>query len=120
VTFGEVLDPQLSSYFPNLTGFIRGSSYIHNITPAALKEAETPTIWNPYAQDLMADTNMTKVLDDLGTWNWTASDKVSMSVVEKLAEVRSDGQGKRNGKGEDGQRDPSDSVMVHVRIVVYS
>ena len=65
----------------------------------------------------MAGANMTKVIDDLGTWNWTASDKISMSIVEKLAEGRSDSQGSQKG---DGQRNPSDFVMVHVRIAIFS
>lgn len=31
----------------------------------------------------MGGTNATEIVDRIGTWNWTASDKVALSVVEK-------------------------------------
>jgi hypothetical protein len=36
------------------------------------------------AQNYMAGTNDTEVTERIGTWNWTVSDKVALSVVEKL------------------------------------
>lgn len=32
----------------------------------------------------MAETNVTEIADRIGWWNWSASDKVQLSVVEKL------------------------------------
>lgn len=32
----------------------------------------------------MTGANVTEIVEQLGTWNWTASDKVALSVVEKM------------------------------------
>jgi transmembrane E3 ubiquitin-protein ligase len=40
--------------------------------------------WNAIAQTYMAGANGTEIVERIGTWNWTASDKVALSVVEKL------------------------------------
>jgi hypothetical protein len=76
---GSLLDPNRASYYSNVTGFIHGTSTFHNITSSALTENLTAP-WNPITQILMADTNVTKVVEQLGTWNWTASNKVALSV----------------------------------------
>ncbi|KAG5643798.1 hypothetical protein DXG03_009621 [Asterophora parasitica] len=80
---GNVLDPNQASYYSNLTGFIHGSSNFHNITPTALAD-NTSTPWNSAAQKYMVGFNETAIEERLGTWNWTASDKLAISIVEKL------------------------------------
>ncbi|KAF5383788.1 hypothetical protein D9615_003714 [Tricholomella constricta] len=80
---GRVLDPHEASYYSNVTGFIHGSSNFHNITPSALAD-NTSSAWNSAAQIYMTGINETEIVDRLGTWNWTASDRLALSVVEKL------------------------------------
>ncbi|KAF9461528.1 hypothetical protein BDZ94DRAFT_1196082 [Collybia nuda] len=76
---GNLLDPNQASYYSNVTGFIHGTSNFHNITPVAHSENQTVP-----AQMYMADVNTTAIPERLGTWNWTASNKVALSVVEKM------------------------------------
>lgn len=40
--------------------------------------------WNAIAQTYMAGVNGTEIVERIGVWNWTASEKVALSVVEKL------------------------------------
>ncbi|KAI0039213.1 hypothetical protein FA95DRAFT_1567290 [Auriscalpium vulgare] len=82
-----VLDPSHNSYFVNVTGFIRGSATLYNISAAALNStahAELP--WEADAVSLMQGVNATDSIERLGSWNWTAVEKVSMSVMEKPVE----------------------------------
>ncbi|GLB43394.1 putative ring finger [Lyophyllum shimeji] len=80
---GKVLDPHQASYYSNVTGFIHGSSHFYNITPSTLVDNATAP-WNSHARAYMAAANETEIVERIGTWNWTASDKVQLSVVEKL------------------------------------
>jgi len=80
---GGKLDPARASYYSNITGFIHGDAKYHNITPSYLSNSSTPAIWEPMAESYMAGTNMTDLVNRVGTWNWTASNKVALSVVEK-------------------------------------
>ncbi|KAG6850568.1 hypothetical protein H0H93_011767 [Arthromyces matolae] len=80
---GSILNPQDASYYSNVTGFIHGAAHYHNITPSALSNnASAP--WNSHAQAYMAGANETAILEVFGGWNWTATDKMALSVVEKL------------------------------------
>lgn len=79
---GSLLDPDRQSYYSNVTGFIHGDVHFYNITPVSLSNNETLE-WRPLAQDFMADSNMTDIAERMGVWNWTASNKVALSVVEK-------------------------------------
>lgn len=83
MTFGLHLDPSKASYYSNITGFIRGDVKFHNITPSFLSNSSTNPIWRPFAENLMNGTNATEVIERSSTWNWTGSDKVALSVVEK-------------------------------------
>ncbi|THH13747.1 hypothetical protein EW146_g6501 [Bondarzewia mesenterica] len=110
VTPGKALDSDTASYFPNITGFIRGSSVMHNITPPAL-QVTPPLSWESYARDLMVGANMTEISERLGAWNWSAFEKVTMSVAEKLPEFE--------GTTKDGMandQDSSEVAMIHGRI----
>ncbi|KAG5654198.1 hypothetical protein H0H81_006231 [Sphagnurus paluster] len=80
---GSVLDPYKASYYSNITGFIHGSSNFHNITSTALLDNITVP-WSSATQTYMTGINETEIGDRLGAWNWTASEKVALSVVEKL------------------------------------
>ncbi|KAK0434656.1 hypothetical protein EV421DRAFT_1839657 [Armillaria borealis] len=75
------LDPLYSSYYSNVTGFIRGSAAFFNITPSFLSTASYS--WKDAAESFMAKANETEVVERAGTWNWTASAKVALSVSEK-------------------------------------
>jgi hypothetical protein len=83
ITFGSQLDPNKDSYYSNITGFIRGDIKFHNITPAFLSNPSIDPPWKAYAETLMNGTNTTAVTERSSTWNWTGSDKVALSVVEK-------------------------------------
>ncbi|KAF7356630.1 RING-type domain-containing protein [Mycena venus] len=78
---GGLLDPVTSSYFSNTTGTFHGDTKFYNITPPFLNN--TAHEWSPLAEKYMADANMTLILEKIGTWNWSASDKVALSLVEK-------------------------------------
>ncbi|KAH0582574.1 hypothetical protein H2248_010506 [Termitomyces sp. 'cryptogamus'] len=80
---GSILDPQVASYYSNVTGFIHAAAHYHNITPTALLEnAIAP--WNSHAQTYMYGVNETVIVEASRGWNWTATDKITLSVVEKF------------------------------------
>lgn len=39
--------------------------------------------WSTLAEKYMVDANMSLILEKTGSWNWSASDKVALSLVEK-------------------------------------
>ena len=80
MTFGARVDPNEASYYTNITGFIRGDVAFHNITPPSLSISNS---WEAYAKSIMNGANMTEVTERANSWNWTGSDKVALSVVEK-------------------------------------
>ncbi|KAF7370635.1 RING-type domain-containing protein [Mycena sanguinolenta] len=86
---GGAVDPATSSYYANTTGTFHGDATFHNITPPALHlDNTTHESWSSLAETYMAEgdtdnNNMTVVLDKLGTWDWAASNKVALSLVEK-------------------------------------
>ncbi|KAI6042062.1 hypothetical protein EDC04DRAFT_1079252 [Pisolithus marmoratus] len=81
MTFGSRLDPSSASYFPNITGFIRGETDFYNITLPSLNDTEAP--WTSYAQSYMENTNMTEIVNNFGTQDWKATQKMSWSVVDR-------------------------------------
>jgi hypothetical protein len=81
MSFGSHLNPQWASYFPNVTGFAHGEIDFFNITSPSLAAASFP--WKPHADAFMGDTNMTELVTHFGSWNWTGSDKVSWSIVDR-------------------------------------
>jgi hypothetical protein len=84
---------QDATYYSNITGYIHGQSKFQNITPPCL--FTTPSFpWKSSAQNLVADMNMTQLSDKLGTWNWTASSKVALSLLEQSREDPGDREGK--------------------------
>ncbi|KAI9509785.1 hypothetical protein F5148DRAFT_1275103 [Russula earlei] len=67
-----ILDPLAQSYYSNISGFIRGSASFRNLTSELVPLME----WN--------ETEMTQ---KLGRWNWSATNKVAMSLLSKPVEV---------------------------------
>ncbi|KAJ7765390.1 hypothetical protein DFH07DRAFT_1014818 [Mycena maculata] len=78
---GGPLDTYTSSYYSNTTGTFHGDAKFYNVTPPSLND--TAHEWSPLAEQYMADANMSVILDKLGSWNWSASDKIALSLVEK-------------------------------------
>ena len=97
------LDPSVASYYPNITGFIHGDAVFHNITPPHTSGLSLKPPWIDAAEKLMADLNMTKLVESIGTWNWSASRKLALSVVEKTPV---------------GQNFSQEIALVHVRLVI--
>ncbi|KAJ7581470.1 hypothetical protein C8J56DRAFT_960123 [Mycena floridula] len=83
---GFKLDPLKASYYSNITGFIHGAAHFHNISEAALPTLNHSLPWKSAAELYMNGsntTNMMEPLERIGSWNWTASEQVSLSVVER-------------------------------------
>lgn len=100
---GHTLDPLRESYYPNITGYVRGNARFYNITPMHL-EKDVSLPWRLLAERYMAGVNVTAMTEMSSTWNWTASNKMVMTLHEKepLAAQKNLG-------------DVKDLVAVHVR-----
>ncbi|KAI0272701.1 hypothetical protein BC834DRAFT_359950 [Gloeopeniophorella convolvens] len=72
VPYPGVLDPHKQSYFPNITGFIRGEASFRNLSSELVPSAQ----WNE-----------TQVTEKLGHWNWTSINRLTMSLLSKPIEV---------------------------------
>jgi hypothetical protein len=81
LSFGSHLNPQWASYFPNVTGFAHGEIDFFNITSPSLASTNFP--WKTHADTFMNDTNVTELVTHFGSWNWTGSDKVSWSIMDR-------------------------------------
>lgn len=81
MSFGSRLNPQWASYFSNVTGFAHGEIDFFNITPPSLGSATYS--WRTHAETFMGDTNMTDLTGHFGSWNWTGSDKISWSIMDR-------------------------------------
>ncbi|KAF9453591.1 hypothetical protein P691DRAFT_658228 [Macrolepiota fuliginosa MF-IS2] len=79
---GRTLDPLRESYYPNITGYVRGNAQFYNITPASLQRNDSLP-WRPLAEDYVAGANVTEMAEMVSTWNWTASNKMVMTLNEK-------------------------------------
>lgn len=106
VDLGPVLDPDMASYYTNLTGFWHGEIDFHNLT--SLSANDSTAEWSSTANDFILQTNMTQLPDLLGTWKWAATEKLSLSVGDKIVANQSLPQ---NVSG--------DISMIHVRIVSW-
>ncbi|KAF9531755.1 hypothetical protein CPB83DRAFT_84315 [Crepidotus variabilis] len=80
---GKELDPSRESYYPNVTGFIHGSSTLTNITLPSLKANQTIP-WGSLAEKLMHNVNTTYLSERLGSWDWSSSTRLSLSITESL------------------------------------
>ena len=78
---GQDLNPAESSYYLNITGFLHGKSQFYNLsTPEALNDTLP---WKSLAESYAEGLNITRAGEMWGEWNWNASTKASLSVVEK-------------------------------------
>ncbi|KAF8257996.1 hypothetical protein EI94DRAFT_1611659 [Lactarius quietus] len=66
------LDSLVQSYYPNITGFIRGDASFRNVSSELIPAIE----WNE-----------TEVELKLGHWNWSATNRMSMSLLSKPVQV---------------------------------
>lgn len=80
---GEEVDTAHHAYFPNITGFIHGSSQFYNLS-APLNESLS---WTPLAQTYVAGFNLTEASSMWGEWGWNTSSKAALSLVEKKPAV---------------------------------
>ena len=88
--FAPPLDPHKASYYPNITGFIHGDVVFHNITPSHTAGLPLKPPWSNATEKLMDGLNTTKLLESIGTWNWSGSRKLALSVVEKKSSLEHD------------------------------
>ena len=79
---GHTLDNSRESYYPNITGYIRGDARFYNITPVALEKNKSLS-WKPLAERYVSGANVTEMIELGSTWNWTASTKLVMTLHEK-------------------------------------
>jgi hypothetical protein len=99
---GHTLDSSRESYYPNITGYVRGNARFYNITPMALEKNDSLS-WRPLAERYVAGSNVTGMLEMASTWNWTASNKMVMTLHEKKPLA-----------WKDDPKDSQDLVVVHV------
>lgn len=75
------------TYDTNITGFVKGHSNFYNISPLA-NQTNTAPLWAPAAGALLSHVNTTfnatESLELFGSWSWQDTEKVTLSVVEKL------------------------------------
>lgn len=87
MTFEGQVDPQAASYYTNLTGFWRGDVNFHNLTKLEVNATTPPPPWHRLADELVASANLTNATEfasRVGSWNWTRSNKVQISLGDKL------------------------------------
>ncbi|KAH9928798.1 hypothetical protein B0H21DRAFT_814236 [Amylocystis lapponica] len=90
MNFGTQLAPEEASYYSNLTGFWHGHLGFHNLTDYSASELSSEP-WRHQADAFLAETNMSAVPELLGSWNWTASEKLSLSIGDKILDARNGG-----------------------------
>lgn len=87
-----LLDPLTQSYYSNITGFIRGGASFRNLS----SELHPAVEWNE-----------TEVAQKLGSWNWSATNKVAMNLLSSPVEVE-----------EKEREEFKDVAMLHVSLQV--
>lgn len=87
MTFGNQVDSQSAAYYTNLTGFWRGDVRFHNLTNLQSNESSPLPPWHTFSDDLVWRANLTNATEfasRVGSWNWTRSDKVQISLGDKF------------------------------------
>jgi hypothetical protein len=79
---GQTLDTSRESYYPNITGYVRGNAQFYNMTPTALEKNDSLS-WRQLAERYVAGVNVTDMVEMASTWNWTASNRMVMTLHEK-------------------------------------
>ncbi|KAH9855277.1 hypothetical protein C2E23DRAFT_815072 [Lenzites betulinus] len=94
MTFGSEIEPHRGSYYSNMTGFWHGEVQSHNLT--SLNVSEATSSWMHLSEQFMLPVNLTTVPDLLGPWNWTRSNKLSLSMGDKLITYEHGGSERHN------------------------
>ncbi|TDL23846.1 hypothetical protein BD410DRAFT_768564 [Rickenella mellea] len=93
MSFGVPLNPQFASYYDNITGFIHGSAEYHNLSlydESHHNSEHTKTKlppWVDLTQPYLTEFNISEATERMGLWNWTASNKLAFTVLEKKPRV---------------------------------
>ncbi|KAJ7066593.1 hypothetical protein C8F01DRAFT_1123824 [Mycena amicta] len=66
------------SYYSNSTGTYHGDASFYNLT-----SMNDGSALSHLAEQYIENTNMTLASQKIGTWNWTASDKIALSLAER-------------------------------------
>ncbi|KAI0334632.1 hypothetical protein GY45DRAFT_1269816, partial [Cubamyces sp. BRFM 1775] len=106
LTLGSELDPSQGSYYSNMTGFWHGDLHAHNLTSLNTSEAASP--WRHLSEQFILPTNLSAVPELLGPWNWTRSNKLAVSIGDKLISFERDGIAHKNIAVIHGRLDLSD------------
>ncbi|KAI5124239.1 hypothetical protein M0805_005088 [Coniferiporia weirii] len=142
--FGVPLNPSFASYYSNITGFVRGSLDMHNLTsslnsssiipPESVIDPDPgsevplgppsapPDPWTPLASDFIKEINMTSALERIGTWNWSAPTELAFRVLEKrpvVVEIAASAWGKSKDQSDTERMNASlwvDISLMHGRV----
>ena len=76
------LEPSLGSYYSNATGLFRGDVHYYNLSSILY---DTNVTWKPVADRVMENANLSAIPERLGTWNWSATDRVAVKVHDRMA-----------------------------------
>ncbi|KIY45018.1 hypothetical protein FISHEDRAFT_77045 [Fistulina hepatica ATCC 64428] len=75
------LDPSHAAYFSNITGYMHGGVEVYNLTSSAHPQDA------PERKDItdifMKDVNLTQVHSAASAWNWSATSKMTLRLVER-------------------------------------
>lgn len=81
---GMKQDPQLASYWSNITGFIHGDTISYNITPNASDSTWADHApWRTFAKTIMDEQNMTQVQERSHVWDWASTNKYAININEQ-------------------------------------
>ena len=78
------LEPSLGSYYSNATGLFHGDVRYHNLSSIPY---DTDVTWKPIADRVMDNANLSAIPERLGTWNWSAADRIGIRVHDRIATV---------------------------------
>jgi len=76
------LDPLLGSYYSNASGLFRGEVHYYNLSSIPY---DTNVTWKPIVDRVMENANLSIIPERLGSWNWSAADKVGIKVHDRMA-----------------------------------
>ncbi|KAI0925008.1 hypothetical protein AcW1_006950 [Taiwanofungus camphoratus] len=82
MTFGSRIDPQQGSYYSNLTGFWKGELHFNNLTSVSVTDPPLQP-WRYLADDFVAGINISALPELLGSWNWSASENLTINAGDK-------------------------------------
>lgn len=108
MTFGSRIDPQQGSYYSNLTGFWKGELQFNNLTSVSVTDPPLQP-WRYLADDFVAGINISALPELLGSWNWSASENLTINAGDK-AFLFDGGNGSVSGQ----------IATIHVRLLPFS